>query len=93
MALFGHRGTPPRVPFVAYVLYVLASYPGSFQPGYEATVRVYTSFACTADSAWLSKQLENRFSRPRSFEAADRGKHAYPDSGLQAYPRQWASNS
>ena len=42
----------------------------------------------TADSAWLSKQLENGSSCPRAFEAADRGKHAYPDSGHQAYPRQ-----
>ena len=42
----------------------------------------------TADNAWLSKQLENESSRPRPFEADDRGKHAYPDSGLQAYPRQ-----
>ena len=47
----------------------------------------------TADSAWLSKQLENGSSRPRAFEAAERGKHAYPDNGHQAYPRQWASNS
>ena len=46
----------------------------------------------TADNAWLSKQLENESSRPRTFEADDRGKHAYPDSGHQAYPRQWASN-
>ena len=37
----------------------------------------------TADSAWLSKQLENRSSRPRAFEAAEKGKHAYPDSGHQ----------
>ena len=47
----------------------------------------------TADNAWLSKQLENESSQPRAFEADDRGKHAYPDSGHQAYPRQWASNS
>ena len=47
----------------------------------------------TADSPWLSKQLENGSSRPRAIEAADRGKHAYPDSGLQAYPKQLASNS
>ena len=48
-----------------------------------------------ADSAWLLKQLENGSSRHRAFEA-DRGKHAYLHSGLQAglqaYPRQWASN-
>ena len=37
----------------------------------------------TADSAWLSTQLENGSSRPRAFEAAERGKHAYPDSGLK----------
>ena len=42
----------------------------------------------TADNAWLSKQLENESSRPRAFETDDRGKHAYPDSGLQTYPRQ-----
>ena len=36
-----------------------------------------------ADSAWLSKQLENGSSRPRAIEAANRGKHAYPGSGLQ----------
>ena len=56
----------------------------------------------TADSAWLSKQrLENGCSRPRAFEAAERGKHTYPESGIkliqesghQAYPREWASNS
>ena len=47
----------------------------------------------TANGAWLSKQLENGSSSPRAIEAADRGKHVYPDSGLQAYPRQWASNS
>ena len=42
----------------------------------------------------LSKQLlENGSSRPRAFEAAERGKHAYPDSDHQAYPREWASNS
>ena len=29
---------------------------------------------------------------PQAFKAADRGKHAYPDSGLQVYPRQRASN-
>ena len=49
----------------------------------------------TADSAWLLKQLVNVSSRHRAFEA-DRGKHAYLHSGLQAglqaYPRQWASN-
>ena len=49
----------------------------------------------TADSAWLLKQLENGSSRHLAFEA-DRGKHAYLHSGLQdglqAYPRQWASN-
>ena len=38
----------------------------------------------TTDSAWLLKQLENGSSRPRAFEAAEKGKHAYP--------RQWASN-
>ena len=37
----------------------------------------------TADSAWLSKQLKNGSSWPRTSEAADRGKHAYPESGLQ----------
>ena len=42
----------------------------------------------TADNAWLSKRLENEYSRPRAFEADVRGKHAYPDSGLLAYPRQ-----
>ena len=49
----------------------------------------------TADSAWLLKQLENGSSRHGAFEA-DRDKHAYLHSGLQAglqaYPRQWASN-
>ena len=35
------------------------------------------------DSAWLSKQLKNRSSRPRASEAADRGKHAFPDGELQ----------
>ena len=35
------------------------------------------------DSAWLSKQLKNGSSRPRASEAADRGKHAYPDGELQ----------
>ena len=45
-------------------------------------VRVYVRLSrATADSAWLSKQLENGSSRPRAFEAAERGKHAYPDSG------------
>ena len=35
------------------------------------------------DSAWLSKQLNNGSSRPRTVEAADRGNHAYPNNGLQ----------
>ena len=37
----------------------------------------------TADDAWLSKQLKNGSSWPRTSEAADGGKHAYPESGLQ----------
>ena len=35
------------------------------------------------ESACLSKQLKNGSSRPRASEAADRGKHAYPDGELQ----------
>ena len=35
------------------------------------------------DRAWLSKKLKNWSSRPRASEAADRGKHAYPDGELQ----------
>ena len=35
------------------------------------------------DSAWLSKQLKNGSNCPRASEASERGKHAYPDSGLQ----------
>ena len=35
------------------------------------------------DSAWLSKQLKSGSSRPRASEAADRGKHAYPDGEPQ----------
>ena len=62
-------------------------------PPPPSRVRVVRLSRATADSAWLSKQLENGASRPRPFEAAERGKHAYPDSGHQAYPRQWASNS
>ena len=31
----------------------------------------------------LSKQLKNGSSRPRASEAADKGKHAYPDGELQ----------
>ena len=52
---------------------------------FVACVRMYTHVfrVLTADSAWLSKQLKNGSSRPRAFEAADRGKHAYPHSGLQ----------
>ena len=37
----------------------------------------------TADNAWLSKQLKNGCSWPRTSKAADGGKHAYPESGLQ----------
>ena len=37
----------------------------------------------TADNAWLSKQLKNGSSWPQTSEAADGGKHAYPESGLQ----------
>ena len=35
------------------------------------------------DSACLSKQLKNGSSRPRASEAADRGKHSYPDGELK----------
>ena len=49
-------------------------------PGYAPDVRLSRA---TADSAWLSKQLENGSSRRRAFEATERGKHAYPDSGHQ----------
>ena len=38
-----------------------------------------------ARTGWLSKQLKNGSSHPRASKVADRGKHAYPDSGLQAY--------
>ena len=31
----------------------------------------------------VSKQLNNGSSRPRASEAAERGKHAYPDGELQ----------
>ena len=44
---------------------------------------MYTSFACYSESAWLSKQLKNGSSWPRTSEAADGGKHAYPESGLE----------
>ena len=37
----------------------------------------------TADDAWLSKQLKNGSSWPRTSEAADGGKRAYPEIGLQ----------
>ena len=37
----------------------------------------------TADNAWLSKQLKNRSGWRRTSEAADGGKHAYPESRLQ----------
>ena len=37
----------------------------------------------TADNALLSKQLKNGSSWPRTSEAADGGKHAYPERGLQ----------
>ena len=53
----------------------------------KAWLREASLSRATADSAWLSKQLENGSSRPRAIEVADRGKHAYPDSGFQAYPR------
>ena len=44
---------------------------------------MYTSLCATADSPWLSKQLKNGSSWPRTSEAANGGKHAYPESGLQ----------
>ena len=39
---------------------------------------MYTFFTC-----WLSKQLKDGSNWPRTSEAADGGKHAYPKSGLQ----------
>ena len=45
---------------------------------------VCTRLLCaTAYSAWLSKQLKNASSWPRTSEAGDGGKHSYPESGLQ----------
>ena len=45
---------------------------------------MYTSFvSATAYSAWLSKQIKNGSSWPRTSKATDGGKHAYPESGLQ----------
>ena len=61
--------------------YILPHTPRVFRPSSCACVRMLSH--ATADSAWLFKQLENGSSRHRAFEA-DRGKHAYLHSGLQA---------
>ena len=45
--------------------------------------------ACASPSFWRQrlsfegKRLKNESNRPRASEAADRGKHAYPDGELQ----------
>ena len=60
---------------------------GSSPPMYSFFLRVAyvcTRLLCaTAYSAWLSKQIKNGSSWPRTSKAADGGKHAYPESELQ----------
>ena len=47
----------------------------------RACANQYTfAIRLSRESTWLSKQLNNG---PRASEAADRGKHAYPDGELQ----------
>ena len=55
---------------------IFRAYNNIIQRGH-AQVRLFR------DSACLSKQFKNGSNCPRASEAADRGKHAYPDGELQ----------
>ena len=50
---------------------------------YYTIQRAHAQVRLFRDSACLSKQLKNGSNRPQASEAADRGKHAYPDGELQ----------